>query len=157
MIISHFSDDVWHGTTNEKFEQQLDNQKNGTHEFADCDSRTKLLVKWSDIVFSYNQEENNIVKKSPLDYQTLYPINFEKKKEQFFVNVFNEKATAQLEDDKHDIWRLAFLWTSKIEEKIKHKRTHKLGNIWMTLTEKKFNPKRARGCIIFLKRPLQLN
>lgn len=91
MIISHFSDDVWHGTTNEKFEEQLDNRKNGTHEFADCDSRTKLLVRWSDIVFIYNQEENNIVKKSPLDYQTLYPINFEKKKKNSFLWMFSTK------------------------------------------------------------------
>ena len=92
MIISHFPDDVWHGTANEKFEGQLDNQKNGTHEFADCDSRTKLLTKWSDIVFIYNQEENNIVKKTPLDYQTLYPNNFEKQKRTVFCECFQRKS-----------------------------------------------------------------
>ena len=87
-------------------------EKIGTLEFVDPDSGKKLLGKWSDIVFIYKQEENNIVKKTPLDYQTLYPNNFEKQKVRLVMNVFNEKVIAQLEHyDKHDTARFVFLCT----------------------------------------------
>ena len=57
-------------------------KKNGTLEFVDLDSGKKLLAKWNDIVLVYKQEEKNFVKKTPFNYQTLYPNNFEKQKVQ---------------------------------------------------------------------------
>ena len=60
----------------------------------DPNSGKKLLAKWSDIVFIFKQEESNIVTKLLLDYQTLYPKNFENQKVQLVMNVFNEKVVA---------------------------------------------------------------
>ena len=81
-------------------------------EFVDPETGQKLRAKWSDLVYIYKQEEKNIVKKTPLDYQTLYPNNFEKQKVQLVMNVFNEKVVAQLEHyGKHDTARFVFLFT----------------------------------------------
>ena len=57
-------------------------KKNGTLEFVDLDSGKKLLAKWNDIVLVCKQEEKNFVKKTPFNYQTLCPNNFEKQKVQ---------------------------------------------------------------------------
>ena len=64
------------------------------------------------MVFIYKQEESNIVKKTPLDYQTLYPNNFEKQKVQLLMNLFNENVISHLEHyDKHGTARFVFLCT----------------------------------------------
>ena len=81
-------------------------EKNSTLEFLDPLSGKKLLAKWSDLVYIYKQEEKNVVKKVPIDYQTLYPNNCEKQKVQLVMNIFNEKTVG-----KKDTARFVSLFT----------------------------------------------
>ena len=87
-------------------------EKNRTLEFLDPFTNKTLIVKWSDLVFIDKMEENNMVRNITLDYQSLYPNNFEKQKVQLVFKVFNEKTVACLERyDRKDTARFVSLVT----------------------------------------------
>ena len=44
----------------------------------------------------YNEDVSHLIKRTNLDYKTLYPNNFEKRKVSLVLNVFNEKTIAAL-------------------------------------------------------------
>ena len=72
-------------------------EKTRTLEFLDPFTNKTLIATWSDLLFIYKMEENNMVRNITLDYQRLYPNNFEKQKVQLVFKVFNEKTVACLE------------------------------------------------------------
>ena len=53
-------------------------KKKCTHKFAYPDSFKKILTKWSNVIFIYKQEGNNIANNNPLNYQAFYPKTLEK-------------------------------------------------------------------------------
>ena len=70
------------------------------------------MPKWSDIVYLYKKEGKKLVKKVPIDYQTLCPNNFGKQNVQLVVNIFNEITIEQLEHHgKKDTARFVSLIT----------------------------------------------
>ena len=71
-------------------------EKTRTLEFLDPDTNEKIVAKWVDLIHIYKAEENNMVRKITIDYQTLYPNNFERQKVQLVTNIFNEKTIACL-------------------------------------------------------------
>ena len=69
--------------------------------FHDLQTMEDLIAEWKDIVAIYECEKGLIVKRTKLDYATIYPSNFDKQKVQLTMNVFNEKTVAVLkESDK---------------------------------------------------------
>ena len=87
-------------------------EKSRTLEFLDPFTNKTLIAKWSDLVFIDKMEENNMVRNITLDYQSLYPNNFEKQNVQLVFKVFNEKTVACLErNDRKDTARFVSLIT----------------------------------------------
>ena len=87
-------------------------EKTKSLDFVDFETGQRLVAKWNDLVFIYKEEENNMIKKTALDYQTLYPNNFEKQKVQLVMNVFNEKTISQLQSyGKNDTAKFVSLCT----------------------------------------------
>lgn len=70
-------------------------------EFTDPVSGKIVLAKWNDLKNIYKDEVNNPVKTTKLDYQTLFPNNFEKQKMSLVLNIFNEKTIAALKKKKY--------------------------------------------------------
>ena len=56
-----------------------------------------MLTKWSNVIFIYKQEGNNIANNTPLDYQAFYPNTLEKQKVLLVMNIFKKKVIFQLE------------------------------------------------------------
>ena len=75
-------------------------EKTQTLEFTDPDSGKIVFAKWSDLKQIYNEEVSKPIKRTKLDYQPLYPNNFEKQKVSLVLNVFNEKTAAALKQSK---------------------------------------------------------
>ena len=69
-------------------------------EFKDPDSGKVVHARWSDLKSIYKEEMDNSVKRTKLDYQTLYPNNFEKDKVSLILNVFHEKTVTALKQKK---------------------------------------------------------
>ena len=67
-------------------------EKTQTLEFTDPDIGKIVGAKWNHLKSIYNEEVNHPIKRTKLDYQTLYPNNFEKQKVSLALNVFNEKV-----------------------------------------------------------------
>ena len=59
-----------------------------------------MFAKWSDLKQIYTEEVNKPIKRTKLDYQPLYPNNFEKQKVSLVLNVFNDKTVAALKQSK---------------------------------------------------------
>ena len=55
-----------------------------------------ITASWSDLVSIYKEEEHAFLKRTQLNYCTLYPNGFEKQKVALVMNVFNEKTVAAL-------------------------------------------------------------
>ena len=77
-------------------------EKTQTLEFRDPDSGEVVHAKWAHLKQTYNEEVNHSVKRTNLDYRSIYPNNFEKQKVSLALNVFNEKTAAVLKQKKLD-------------------------------------------------------
>ena len=66
--------------------------------FHDFETKEDMVAEWKDIVAIYESEKHLIVKRTKLDYATIYPSNFDKQKVQLTMNVFNEKTIAVLKE-----------------------------------------------------------
>ena len=75
-------------------------EKTQTLEFTDPDFGKIVFAKWSDLKQIYNEEVGKPIKRTKLDYQPLYPNNFEKQKVSLVLTVFNEKTVAALKRSK---------------------------------------------------------
>ena len=71
-------------------------KKTQTLELKDPDFGKIVFAKWSDLKQIYNEEVSKPIKRTKLDYQPLYPNNFEKQKVSLVLNVFDEKTVAAL-------------------------------------------------------------
>ena len=71
-------------------------EKTQTLDFKDPDSGRIVQAKWSDLKKIYNDESQNIIKSTKIDYRTLFPNNFEKQKVSLVLNIFNEKTVVAL-------------------------------------------------------------
>ena len=70
--------------------------------FKDPDSGRIVNAKWKDLVSIYKEEQENSIKRTKLDYKTLYPNNYEKQKVSLVLNVFNETTVAALKQRNYD-------------------------------------------------------
>ena len=64
--------------------------------YFDTSCEEAVTAKWSDLISIYNEEKDNDVRITPINYATLHPSNFEKQKVKLVQNVFNEKTVAAL-------------------------------------------------------------
>ena len=71
-------------------------EKTRTLEFLEPYTNEKINTKWTDIVHIYKAVESNMVRQITIDYQTLYPNNFERQKVQLVMNILSEKTIACL-------------------------------------------------------------
>ena len=55
-------------------------EKTKSLSFKDPDSGRIVNAKWKDLVSIYKEEQENSIKRTKLDYKTLYPNNYEKQK-----------------------------------------------------------------------------
>lgn len=67
--------------------------------YFDPETKTVATACWSDVINVYKNESVCIVKKTPLNFSTLYPTNFEKQKVSLVLNVFNEKTVVALQQN----------------------------------------------------------
>ena len=75
-------------------------EKTQTLEFKDPNSGEVVHAKWAHLKQIYNEEVNHLVKRTNLDYHSIYPNNFEKQKVSLVLNVFNEKTVTVLKQKK---------------------------------------------------------
>ena len=90
-------------------------EKTQTLEFRDPNSGEVVHAKWAHLKQIYNEEVNHPVKRTKLDYRSIYPNNFEKQKVSLALNVFNEKTVAVLKQKKLDdtalfISKITWMW-----------------------------------------------
>ena len=78
-------------------------EKTRTLEFLDPDTNEKIVAKWVDLIHIYKAEENNMVRKITIDYQTLYPNNFEWQKVQL---VHGRNETARFVEIVTRMWKI---------------------------------------------------
>ena len=77
--------------------------KTKTLSFKDPDSGVIINAKWSDFKAIYKEEQNNPIKRTKLDYRTLFPNNYEKQKVGLVLYIFNERTAAVLKQKQfHD-------------------------------------------------------
>ena len=65
--------------------------------FRDPVTQRSITGKWADLVDLYKKESESGISMTKLNYQTLYPDNFDKQKVPLVQNIFNEKTIAALE------------------------------------------------------------
>ena len=71
-------------------------EKTQTLRFTDPDTGKTVEARWRDLIEIYKEELENIIKKTKLDFSTLYPTNLEKQKVRLACNIFNEKTSVEL-------------------------------------------------------------
>lgn len=62
-----------------------------------------ISANWRHLVAIYEKEKDNVVRRTPLTHQSLFPNNIEKQKFSLVAKIFNERTIAALKTDGYDV------------------------------------------------------